>query len=327
MVGGLEKFHYFTFGHPVMVLTDHQHLISISKKSLVNALPRLQCLLLCLNNYNAELTWTPGKDMIFSDHLSHNVNTDTEKSKEPICKGLELKVHDVFLNASSGKCVSLANEMSKHPVLIVLKHMIIKGWPRQRGKCPENLKNFWNYQDELSILDRLVLNGRRMVIPSQCQEDILTSYILAQITLRCMQRDSVYWHQINNDIEQLVKSCEICQENRCRNNKDPTFPREVPMTPWSTIEINLFMLDDHSFLLAVDMTSWFPVVRILSRETCTSVLNALKGVYCNFRLPQCVIPDNGPCFKAGKFSDFQVKLGINVKKSSTYSHQSVGSVE
>ena len=48
MVGGLEKFNYFTFGRPVTVLTDHKPLIAISKKSLVSAPPRLQCLLLRL---------------------------------------------------------------------------------------------------------------------------------------------------------------------------------------------------------------------------------------------------------------------------------------
>ena len=74
VVSGLEKFHLFhIWMHQVQVLTDHKPLISISKKSLVNAPPRLQWLLLRLNNYNAELMWILGKDMIFSDHLSHNV--------------------------------------------------------------------------------------------------------------------------------------------------------------------------------------------------------------------------------------------------------------
>ena len=36
VVGALEKFHYFTFGWPVVILTDHKPLISISKKALVN---------------------------------------------------------------------------------------------------------------------------------------------------------------------------------------------------------------------------------------------------------------------------------------------------
>ena len=33
VVGALEKFHYFTFGRPVTVLTDHKPLIAISKKT------------------------------------------------------------------------------------------------------------------------------------------------------------------------------------------------------------------------------------------------------------------------------------------------------
>ena len=137
MVGGLKKFHYFTFGHPITVLSDHKPLIAILKKSLVNALPRLQQLLLRLNKYNVELTWIPGKDMIFSVHLSCNVSV--EKSNEPTCMGLDPKIHNVFLNASSEKCVSLADEMSKDPVLIALKS-IIKGWLPIRSECSKNLR-------------------------------------------------------------------------------------------------------------------------------------------------------------------------------------------
>ena len=140
MVGGLEKFHSFTFGDPVEFLTDHKPFISISNKSLFSALPRLHCLLLRLNKYNVEMNWIPGKDMIFSDHLSCDV--PMEKSKEPTCESLYLKVHNVFVNVSSEKCVSLAVETSKDPVLIVLKHMIIKGWPKQGSECPDNLKCF-----------------------------------------------------------------------------------------------------------------------------------------------------------------------------------------
>ena len=46
------------------------------------------------------------------------------------------------------------------------------------------------------------------------------------------------------------------------------------------------MLDNHIFLLVVDVTSRFPVVRILNSETTKSVLNALKGIYCDFGLPK-----------------------------------------
>ena len=101
VVGTLEKSHYFTFGREVKILTNHKLLIAISKKSLVNALPSLQQLLLRLNNYNVELSWIHGKEMIFINHLSRNMNINAGKSNKPTCKGLELNIHDVYLNASS----------------------------------------------------------------------------------------------------------------------------------------------------------------------------------------------------------------------------------
>ena len=63
--------------------------------------------------------------MIFSDHLSHNVASDS--SNKPTCEGLDLKIHDAYLNASDDKCLSLAAETDKDPMMQALKHQIIKG--------------------------------------------------------------------------------------------------------------------------------------------------------------------------------------------------------
>ena len=61
--------------------------------------------------------------------------------------------------------MSLAGETDKDEILVTLKNMIIKGWPEMRDDCPQILRKFWTYQDELSILDGLVLKGVRIVIP------------------------------------------------------------------------------------------------------------------------------------------------------------------
>ena len=112
-----------------------------------------------------------------------------------------------------------------------------------------------------------------------------------------------------------------------RNLKDPILPREIPLVLWTLLEMDIFTCDDHQFLLIVDVSSRFPVVRILPNETTRSVLNAVKGVYCDFSLPRRVLPDNGPCFRSQEFIDFHSKLNVSVEKSSAYNHQSVGSVE
>ena len=136
----LEKFHYFTFGWPVVILTDHKPLIAISKKALVNAPPRLQRLLLRMNNYNIVLQWIPGKEMIFTDHLSRNIGS--KESNEQMCTGLEMKIQGIYLNASEDRCISLAKETEKDETLITLKNMILRGWPDKRDERPQNLKSY-----------------------------------------------------------------------------------------------------------------------------------------------------------------------------------------
>ena len=69
------------------------------------------------------------------------------------------------------------------------------------------------------------------------------------------------------------------------------------------------------------------MVRILNSETTKSVLNALKGIYCDFRLPRRIISDNGPCFKSKEFIEFHTKLGVVTETCSAYNHSSVGMAE
>ena len=140
VVGALEKFHYFTFGWPVVILTDHKLLITISKKALVNTPPRLKRLLLRMNNYNVALQWILGKEIVFADHLSRNIGS--KESNEPTCTGLEMKIQDIYLNASEDRCISLAIETEKDETLIALKNTILKGWPEKRDECPQNLESY-----------------------------------------------------------------------------------------------------------------------------------------------------------------------------------------
>ena len=108
---------------------------------------------------------------------------------------------------------------------------------------------------------------------------------------------------------------------------DPVLPRELPLVPWTLLELDRFTCESHSYLLVVDVTLRFPLVRTLPNETSRSVINALKGIYSDFGLPKRVLSDNGPCFKSFEFLDFHAKLNITVEKSSAYNHNSVGSVE
>ena len=168
--------------------------------------------------------------MIFSDHLSRNSDTNADKPSEPTCKGVDLKIH-VYLNASEDKCLSLATETSKDPMMQALKHQIIKGWPHSRSECGKNLQDFWNYRDELSVLDGLVLKGSHVVIPESCRHETLKQLHEGHFGIdrtKLCARDSVYWPNIDKDIEYLVKTCDLCQEHSHRNVRMLHYPVRFP---------------------------------------------------------------------------------------------------
>ena len=122
------------------------------------------------------------------------------------------------------------------------------------------LREYWSFRDELSILDGLVLKGTRIVIPKNCQVELLSKLHEGHFGVdhtKLRARDSIYWLHIGRDIENLVKTCKKCQEFSRRNNKDPAIPRELPLVTWSLLELDLFTFENGTFLLILDVMSRF----------------------------------------------------------------------
>ena len=67
---GVEKFHTYLYGRQVTVEIDHKPLESIFKKSLSEAPPRFQRMLLKLTKYDLKVRYIPGKQQVLSDCLS-----------------------------------------------------------------------------------------------------------------------------------------------------------------------------------------------------------------------------------------------------------------
>ena len=159
----MEKFHTFCYGRSTYVLSNHKPLASIVHKDLVNAPPRLQRLLLRLQKYNVYMQHKPGKSMIFADHLSRNVHL--MPSKEPTLPSLDLEISLLELNASPSKLELIKQKSERDPQMLLLKKLIIQGWPKDIKECPTPVKSFWNFRDELSIIDGIVVKGNCNVIP------------------------------------------------------------------------------------------------------------------------------------------------------------------
>ena len=86
------KFHQYTYGQKVEVLSDHIPLETIFKKPVAKAAPRLQRMLLQLQRYTLHVRYTPGKYMYIADTLSRAYLQDNSTCGAP--EDVEIMVHN-----------------------------------------------------------------------------------------------------------------------------------------------------------------------------------------------------------------------------------------
>ena len=96
---------------------------------------------------------------------------------------------------------------------------------------------------------------------------------------------------------------------------------------WKTIATDLFVFQDKTYILIIDLFSHFPVVRQLHGESKKVVLNALKDIFSNFGIPESIISNNGLCYKSQEFNTFCAEFEINHITGASYNHQANSIVE
>ena len=327
VVFGLEKFHYYAFGRKVTIESDHKPLEAIMKKSIANAPPRIARMMLRVTKYDAEVKYVPGRDVPVADALSRLNPCEGKEIAE-----MDITVHELHLqlNASQEKIRKIQQEGEKDEEIILLKKIIYEGWPHTRAECPPRLLPYWNYRDELSVADAVVLKGSRIVIPRSLQAEVLQQIHLAhQGAEKCKLRakGSVFWPNINSEIEDMVRSCDPCQRHQNANIKEPMISHDVPQRAWHTIGSDLFLWNATWYLLIADYYSKFPIVRKLSSLQSATTIAHMKSVFEEFGIPEKLITAHDTQFTSNEFQKFANTYGFTHSKTSPYYSQANGFIE
>ena len=132
-------------------------------KSLNQATPRLQRILIRTFPYNFTIHYIPGVTNQLSDCLSH---MGDQKDSIKLSK---LQVYQITQQppASSDSLHQLRLSMQADDELALLKHTIMQVWPKSIKQVPPELQPFWTFQEELTVEDGLILKGTRIVIPNK----------------------------------------------------------------------------------------------------------------------------------------------------------------
>ena len=327
VVHGLEKFHYFAYGRHVTVETDHKPLESIFKKHISSAPPRIARMMLRIQKYDVEIKYVPGKDIPVADALFR-----VSPCPGDTIDGLDVSVHELHLhlNATPTRINQIKEETAKDEVLLSLRAVITQGWPDTRSECPPHLHAYWNYRDELTVADGIILKGTRILVPKSLLADVLQQLHYAhQGAEKCKLRakGSVFWANINHDIEEMVKRCSPCQHNQNMNVKESLMPHDVPQKPWHTLGSDLFFWNNSPYLLVSDYYSKFPLVRKLNDIRSDTTIAHLKSIFEEHGIPSKLITGNDTQFTSTLFQKFSNAYGFVHVTTSPYLSQANGFIE
>lgn len=223
IVFGCQKFsQYITRREKVTVESDHKPLQSIFKKSLLCVPSRLQRMMLRLQRYNLEVVYKPGKQMFVADHLSRAFLKDTGPEDEEFqVFALELEAMNLFdtIEISCERLPQLQKATEQDPVMQTLKTTILIGWPERREEVPVQIREFWNYREELTLHNGIIFKNQRVIIPKALRPELTArAHSSHQGIEACLRRakDVVFWPSMTK--EMLLRNVRYAQHSKRRTS-------------------------------------------------------------------------------------------------------------
>jgi len=146
---------------------------------------------------------------------------------------------------------------------------------------------------------------------------------------KCKQRarDTLFWPAMSKQIEDMVSNCQICNQYRRHNTKEPLMPHPIPKRPWARVGADLCELYGKTYLIMVDYYSGFIEVDQLENNSSQCVIAHCKPQFARHGIPDVLITDGGPQFASGQFEMFSQVYQFQHCQSSPYYPQSNGRAE
>ena len=222
----------------------------------------------------------------------------------------------------------LKDSMQRDPILVTVYQLTQQGWLHQRRHVPCLARRYWDFRDELSTDDGMLLKGPRLIIPGELQEEYLSHLHEGHLSASKVQENAkqhMYWTGIDADIEDYTKRCQECIK-RSQVPKEPLQPHDIPEGPWRKLGIDYFAFNGNSYVLICDYFSKFPFL-YRAKTSFWSLRDRLIDLFSIKGYPDEIVSDNGPPFQSKEFAKFPSGLGIKHTTSSPGYPRSNGFIE
>ncbi|XP_056003553.1 uncharacterized protein K02A2.6-like [Ostrea edulis] len=185
-----------------------------------------------LQRYDLKIVYVPGKLMFIADALSRAYLQDSSDSL--IDDELDVSLIQSQLPMTPAKLAEFKYATVKKETLRTLSTVVMSGWPDRKELLPDGIQLYWDYRDEITMIDGLLFKSERVIVPQSLQREMekLHEAHLGVVKTKRRARDIMFWSNMNNDIEQFISNCGVCNKFRKANNKEPLTPHDTPSRPW-----------------------------------------------------------------------------------------------
>ena len=188
IVFACQRFSTYLLGRSFIAESDHKPLEMIAMKTLANVPPCLQRMLLELQRYDVTIKYRPGKEMQLANALSHCPARASQEIK------LDMQVN--YIAFTKPWIEKLKDSTQRDPILATVYQLTQQGWPHQRRHVPRLARRYWDFRDELSTDDGMLLKGPRLIIPGEPQEEYLSHLREGHLSASKVQENAkqhMYW--------------------------------------------------------------------------------------------------------------------------------------
>ena len=124
-------------------------------------------------------------------------------------------------------------------------------------------------------------------------------------------RSYFWWPKIDNDIENLARSCQDCIQVEDATRKTELNLWNWPEKPWQRIYTDFIgPIEGETFLLFIDARTKWSEVMHMTKTTAEKMMTVFRKIFSQHGFPLHVISDNEPQYISHELKKYIKRLGI-----------------
>ncbi len=246
VVFALKRCHFYTYGRPVKVMTDHRSLLGLVESDLEQMSPRLRRFTERLFPYSLTWEYIPGKTNFIPDYLSRRSPAKPSQVEEAVALTFDAadKRFTRLLLGGGEFYQRLASESANDATFSYLRKCVTDGWPRRISPAHLEATKYWPLRHRLRVSGPfLLLEDDRVCVPYSLTAEAVQLLHLGHpgiVGMKEKARRVLYWPGWSRDVAAFVQGCLPCAAQAAAAPKPPLFSEPPPEFPGDQVAADHF---------------------------------------------------------------------------------------